>query len=265
MERHEVPLPSTGKHLRIKKDQTASASKYPQGYFKDKACRICNNTFTPKAPSEHYCSDKCASKGLANAWLQRNYNMSLDDYIDMYIEQDGKCSICGYTGYMTNSAKSLTMPLVIDHCHTSGDVRGLLCHTCNTALGQLKDSVETLQKAIDYLNKPHYSFSNSDEHITRKSRKYSVPDDTILSILIDYYDNDYKVHNIVDKYGITKAVAKAIIKRVPYAVKRVYNDKFLNRESVTTIPEGSTSQANGDGSGLPLTDNAEGDDIVSSV
>jgi len=43
--------------------------------------------------------------------------------------------------------------LYVDHCHSSGKVRGLLCHHCNTALGKFQDSVEVLSSAIDYLRK----------------------------------------------------------------------------------------------------------------
>lgn len=43
------------------------------------------------------------------------------------------------------------MKLVVDHCHSSGVVRGLLCHNCNRALGLLKDSTRNLESAIRYL------------------------------------------------------------------------------------------------------------------
>jgi hypothetical protein len=43
------------------------------------------------------------------------------------------------------------MKLVVDHCHASGSVRGLLCHNCNRALGLPKDSDEVLQRAISHL------------------------------------------------------------------------------------------------------------------
>jgi hypothetical protein len=44
-------------------------------------------------------------------------------------------------------------PLVIDHDHTTGEVRGLLCPTCNAGLGHFKDSPELLLKAALYLQK----------------------------------------------------------------------------------------------------------------
>jgi len=43
--------------------------------------------------------------------------------------------------------------LAVDHCHVSGKIRGLLCFHCNSSLGKMKDSVEILQNAIDYLKK----------------------------------------------------------------------------------------------------------------
>ena len=40
---------------------------------------------------------------------------------------------------------------LVDHCHTSNEVRGILCLKCNMALGNFKDSIENLQNAIKYL------------------------------------------------------------------------------------------------------------------
>ena len=60
--------------------------------------------------------------------------------------QDGRCAICG-------SPPSQRKALCVDHDHVNKKLRGLLCDSCNRAIGLLKDSTETLQKAIDYLNK----------------------------------------------------------------------------------------------------------------
>lgn len=52
------------------------------------------------------------------------------------------CAICAIT---TSDV------LHVDHCHTTGKIRGLLCHQCNVLLGASKDSITTLQNAIKYL------------------------------------------------------------------------------------------------------------------
>ena len=71
----------------------------------------------------------------------RRYGITPDDYALMYINQNGKCAIC----------KSHHDVLCIDHCHTSGKVRGLLCHPCNKGLGHFKDNEASLQEALIYI------------------------------------------------------------------------------------------------------------------
>lgn len=132
-----------------KAEQTASPDKYPQGYFKDKKCKECGMLFTPKAPSELYCSDACKDRGLTSAYLKRNYGMDLADYENLLEKQDHKCAICGTKGFkMQTSHKNL---LVVDHNHETGEVRGLLCHNCNRALGLFQDNTDTISNAITYL------------------------------------------------------------------------------------------------------------------
>lgn len=81
-------------------------------------------------------------------WLKTEYGLSLEDYNNKVKEQDHKCAICRCDE--TDAFKGL---LFVDHCHTSGKVRGLLCHHCNTALGKFKDSKEILSNAIAYVDK----------------------------------------------------------------------------------------------------------------
>ncbi len=134
-----------------KAQQTACPSKYPQGYFKEKPCRCCKKLFQPKAPSELYCSDTCKDKGLHNAYLKRTYGITFRQYRLMLDEQNHKCKICGGEGFIMNADRH-KMKLVVDHCHATGKVRGLLCHNCNRALGLMQDSIDILQAAIAYLN-----------------------------------------------------------------------------------------------------------------
>jgi len=63
----------------------------------------------------------------------------------IYREADGKCAICGSLRGKRNHA--------LDHCHTTGKLRGVLCTACNQGLGHFKDDESLLQNAIDYLRK----------------------------------------------------------------------------------------------------------------
>lgn len=128
---------------------TATPDKYPQGRFKPKSCRTCGEMFSPIAPSHLHCSDECSSKAQTNRYLQRNYGINLTKYETMLEEQGHCCKLCGGEGFLMK--ENHKVKLVVDHCHATGAVRGLLCHNCNRALGLLKDDTETLTKAIAYL------------------------------------------------------------------------------------------------------------------
>lgn len=130
-------------------EQTASPDKYPQGRFNEKPCRECKEIYSPKAPSHLYCSDDCADNGTTRNYLRKNYGITLEEYKEMVVNSGGKCNICGDVGFTMN--RNQRSPLVIDHCHATGKVRGLLCHNCNRALGLFKDNIQTLETAIRYL------------------------------------------------------------------------------------------------------------------
>lgn len=78
--------------------------------------------------------------------LKSVYGITLDDYMKMYVAQNGKCVICN--DEKPSKGKD---GLVVDHCHKQGHVRRLLCVRCNTGLGQFRDDVQLLANAIDYL------------------------------------------------------------------------------------------------------------------
>jgi hypothetical protein len=73
--------------------------------------------------------------------LKNKYGISLEDYEAMFTSQSGMCKIC----------RSDEEDLVVDHCHDTGIVRGLLCNRCNWGLGNFKDNVDLLRAAEDYL------------------------------------------------------------------------------------------------------------------
>lgn len=81
----------------------------------------------------------------ANSKLKARFGLSLDDYDKMLEDQQGQCLVCGAT------ESYLGHRLAIDHCHTTGKIRGLLCKSCNVGLGNFRDSVELLTNAISYI------------------------------------------------------------------------------------------------------------------
>lgn len=82
--------------------------------------------------------------------LKHRYGITLIDYNEMLVEQDSRCKICNVE----------TTGLVVDHCHNSGEVRGLLCGNCNKGLGLFKDSPERMERAAKYILESQNSDSN---------------------------------------------------------------------------------------------------------
>jgi len=78
--------------------------------------------------------------------------ITVDHYLQMLEEQDFKCSICRQEETCKDPRHDRVRRLSIDHCHTTGVVRGLLCHSCNTALGKFKDDTMMMQRAIEYIH-----------------------------------------------------------------------------------------------------------------
>lgn len=141
----------TANYNKPKNKQTGNPSKYPQGYFKDKECRTCGILFSPKAPSELYCSDDCKNYALVDAYFKRNYNLSVEQYLDLAEQQGFVCAICHKPNFAMKECHSGL--LVVDHNHRTGEVRGLLCHNCNRAIGLLQDNPAYLYRAIQYLKR----------------------------------------------------------------------------------------------------------------
>lgn len=79
--------------------------------------------------------------------FKRMYGIALDDYNRMFTEQGGLCAIC--RGECKTGRR-----LAVDHCHTTGKVRGLLCGRCNQGIGAFLDKTALLDAAIKYLSKP---------------------------------------------------------------------------------------------------------------
>lgn len=92
--------------------------------------------------------------------LIRNYGINTKDKVLMFQTQNETCAIC-----------KLNIPmdkLEIDHCHSTGVVRGLLCNGCNTALGNMKDKIENCLNMIVYLQ------TAADRHTKQSQQEHYV-------------------------------------------------------------------------------------------
>lgn len=93
-----------------------------------------------------YCRD--CHKTNQYFWVIENlFLLSREDFEKIKAHQKGKCAICG--------CKELpNRRLSLDHRHSDGLIRGLLCNMCNRALAKFKDDVERFRKALNYLLSP---------------------------------------------------------------------------------------------------------------
>lgn len=128
----------------------------PTSSYKGKKCYRCDcKECNAKNATAYYYANLDSRRAAARKWKAENPQKVVDNkrwnmyrlrpgvYEKILQSQNHKCPICSI---------ELLFPH-IDHCHTTGKVRGILCNTCNTGLGKFQDSVEQLQKAIRYLQK----------------------------------------------------------------------------------------------------------------
>lgn len=81
----------------------------------------------------------------------KKYGLTQDDFKRMSIEQGGACAICRSPEIAIDAKSGNRKNLSIDHCHTTGKVRGLLCWRCNTTIGKVNESIELLEAMQVYL------------------------------------------------------------------------------------------------------------------
>ncbi|MFD0032529.1 endonuclease VII domain-containing protein [Streptomyces sp. NPDC127172] len=98
--------------------------------------------FRAKARARYAKWRKENPRGTRKWALKYFYGLTLDQWDAMVLAQEGRCAIC-----------EQPCELVVDHCHTSGAVRELLCGTCNSGLGHFKDNPAALRAAADYLER----------------------------------------------------------------------------------------------------------------
>ena len=112
-------------------------------------CKECKATDTRE---RHRGNPKKTAEVNRRQALKR-YGLTPKDYQKLLRSQDSTCAVCDAKYHI----KSKKQNLAVDHCHTTGKVRGLLCNRCNYALGLVEDDRGLLLNLINYLNRAENS------------------------------------------------------------------------------------------------------------
>lgn len=108
-------------------------------------CRDCINAYERQIRLNNY--EHC--KNLSRIrHLKNEYGITLEEFNKMNEEQNGLCAIC-----KKPENPSLCDSLSVDHNHTTGKIRALLCRKCNSLLGLANDNALHLRLAADYLER----------------------------------------------------------------------------------------------------------------
>lgn len=114
-----------------------------------KACEVKRVTAWQKANPEKVKANQRKWRDthrshIVKMWYVKKYNLTTEQVQAILDQQDGRCAICG-------SQDPGKRGWFVDHNHETGEVRGVLCMSCNVGLGHFKDSVSRLRSAIKYL------------------------------------------------------------------------------------------------------------------
>jgi len=111
-------------------------------------CKKCTN----KKAVEHRKNNPLTVAARKQQALQTYYGISWEEYKALMENQGGRCAICGIEFDLTpGKGKIGNNKPCIDHCHTTGTIRGILCGHCNKGLGFFTDSRTKLYNALRYL------------------------------------------------------------------------------------------------------------------
>ena len=117
-------------------------------------CKTCHVKRSSQWKREHPAFRRKQSQVARILRLRKRYGMSASQYLDMFKSQGEKCAICGATdGRVLTHIKHTAYSFAVDHNHTTGKVRGLLCAACNRSIGLLKECPRIIGSMIRYLVK----------------------------------------------------------------------------------------------------------------
>lgn len=147
------------KNLEI--DNFYKDSKNSSGYRSD--CKACTKLYK----KNYFSKTKEKQLDKLKKWKKDNpdkvksgnlrnfYGITLEKYQEMATSQHNCCAICGKheSNNIKDGRNNKIRSLSVDHNHSTGRIRGLLCYHCNIAVGMLKDSITNAMKLVEYLSK----------------------------------------------------------------------------------------------------------------
>lgn len=126
-----------------------------------------NRERTNQRSRDWYAANKARASAQARRQKLARYGLTEADYEEMLAAQGGGCMICGSLEAMKGRPD---VSFRVDHDHTTGAVRGLLCAPCNSGLGHFKDNPDLLMRAAAYLTR-----LSSGATSTTSSERSSTP------------------------------------------------------------------------------------------
>lgn len=126
-------------------------SFYINNHYSNGRKSVCKDCCNKQRKENYYSLNKEELDDFVLKYSLKTYGLSKESYESMLKEQKGVCAICGKPETAKHKRNQWTKRLSIDHDHSTGVVRGLLCAKCNALLGYADESIEVLSKAIEYL------------------------------------------------------------------------------------------------------------------
>lgn len=122
----------------------------------------CQRRYGVRSSCKQCCKDASRNRKQTEEQLRRNrektrrrsgIDVSEEQFQALFAAQSGVCAICGLPETRRRPTSDGTMPLSVDHDHATGQIRQLLCNSCNRGLGDFRDKSELLVAAAAYLRK----------------------------------------------------------------------------------------------------------------
>ena len=126
----------------------AKTEFYLHKHTKDKLASLCKHCYKLNEQRWKEENPEAYKLSCRRRNLKKKFGITIEEYMRIYDKQQGKCACCG-----EEKPSEGISGLVVDHSHTSGEVRELLCTQCNTALGLLKENADIVNKLLEYIRK----------------------------------------------------------------------------------------------------------------